>query len=377
VAKGDKQTQQQTQNSSTTPWAAAQPLLSDLISQYSGLSTEVTPEQRTAAGNLVGAAGNLPNFGGAGTEAVNRLFSSSTAPQVGMLSDAYQTLQKNIGGTASGAELDPYSTPGFSDAIGTLTNDITNKVKSVYAGSGRDPSGAGSFAGSLGRGLTQGIAPVISAQFNQNNANRFNAANTLYNAGGSTASGITGQNQIPLSNAATALGLTPGVLSSYLAPGQAQLGAANTQFSQPFSNMGALLQPATALGGLGQQSTGTGTAVTQQPQSLLSNILGGVTGGVGLLSAMGGSGGGMAALAPLLALSDERAKDDVEEIGKLHDGQSVYRFTYKGSDIPQIGLLAQRVAEVEPDAVGHFGAGLLGVDLKRATDRAASMRRAA
>jgi hypothetical protein len=361
MAKGDTQTQQQTQKSDTTPWAPAQPLLQDLISQYSGLSTGVTGDQSAASAGLLDATKSLPNFGGAGTTAVNNLFNSSTAPQVGMLNDAYGTLQKNLGGTASGAELDPYSTPGFGGALDTLTNDITNKVKGVYAGSGRDPSGAGSFAGSLGRGLMQGEAPIIASQYNQNKANQMSAAGQLFGAGGSTAGAITGQNQVPLTNAATALGLSPGVLQAYLQPGQAQLGAANTAFQQPFGNLSELLKPAMGLGGLGQQSAGSGTSIVQQPQSTLSNIMGGASGAIGLLS----------------LLSDERTKEEIAPIGKLNDGQDVVRFRYKGDPVMRIGLIAQDVERFAPDAVDDVGSGLLAVNHRKATDTAAAMGRAA
>jgi hypothetical protein len=94
----------------------------------------------------------------------------------------------------------------------------------------------------------------------------------------------------------------------------------------------------------------------------MSNILGGISSGIGLLS----------------FLSDARAKENIEEVGTLHDGQPVYRYSYKG--MPEgihIGLLAQNVAQVEPDAVEDFGdTGLLAVNYKRATDRAATMRAA-
>src|SRR5258708_1351501 len=183
------------------------------------------------------SAGSLPNFGQQGSDAISKLFSSSTAPQQNTLSNAYSTLQSNLQGIANPATLDPYNTPGFSDALKTATSDITNQVKGVYAGSGRDPSGAGSFAQSLGRGLTQGLAPTIANQFNTNKSNQMTVAGNLFGAGGSTASGITGQEQVPLANAAQGIGLLPGVTSAYTAPGASQLTAANIAQSLPFGNL--------------------------------------------------------------------------------------------------------------------------------------------
>lgn len=355
----DQQTQQQTQASKTDPWAPAQPALMDLLKRYGGMSTDVTGGQSQALASLTGAASGIPNFGNAATGTLANLWGSDTSPQVGMLTGAFNQLNNNIGGTASGAELDPYNTPGFSDAINTMTNDITNKVKGVYAGSGRDPSGAGSFAGSLGRGLTQGISPTIAAQFNQNKQNQLGAANTLFGAGGTTAGGITQQQQVPLTNAMQALGLIPAATNAYTAPATAQLGAANTAYSQPWTNLQSLLGPLMGIAGLGQSSSGTSNTVNTTPQNTMSNILGGVTGGVGLLS----------------LLSDVRAKDDIEPIGKLHDGQNVVRFRYKGDPKMRIGLIAQEVENFVPQAVHKLDGGMLTVDHRRATDRAAAIGR--
>ena len=361
MAGQDQQTQQQNQQSKTDPWAPAQPILQKLLDSYGGQSTAVTGGQQAAADNMVAATSNIPNFGDAGSKAVTNLFNSSTDPQVGMLSDSYNKLKNNIGNTASGAELNPYSTPGFSDALKTMTSDITNQVKGVYAGSGRDPSGAGSFAGSLGRGLTQGIAPVIQSQFNKNKDNQMTAAGTEYNAGNTTAGAITGQQQVPLTNAATALGLTPAAATAYTVPGQTQLNAANTQYNLPWANLAQLLAPGAQIAGLGGSSSGASTATTVQPQNTMSNIMGGVSGGLGMLALM----------------SDERVKDEIEPIGKLNDGQNVVRFRYKGDPRMRIGLLAQEVENFAPDAVHDVGAGLLAVDHRLATDKAAKMGRAA
>ncbi len=365
---GDSQTQQsnQAQNSTTNPWAPASAELQALISRYSQQGTDVTGQQKSALDNLVSSASGVPNFGTAGAGAVNNQFNYSTAPQVGMLQDALSGLKTNIGGTASGANLDPYSTPGFGDALKTMTSDITNQVKGVYAGSGRDPSGAGSFAQSLGRGLTQGEAPVIQAEADRLRGEQQGAAGTLYNAGTGTAGQITGQQQIPLANQTQAI-QNAGMLGNlFTQPAQTQLAAANTAYQQPYGNLAALLGPLTQLGGMGGQSSGTsqGTQTTTQNQSALSNILGGAS----------------TAMAMASFLSDSRAKENIEPVGKLDDGETtVYRYNYKSQPgATHIGLLAQDLLKSDPDSVTDFGdTGLLAVNYRRATDRAAAMRKAA
>lgn len=340
-------TQNQTQNgtSTTNPWSDATPLLQSLIGKYSGLSTDPTAAQTDAAGNLVSAAGAVPSFAPQAAGAVNSTFGNA-----GMLSGNLDTLKANLGATASGANLDPYSTPGFGDAINTAMSDITKQVKGTYAASGRDPAGAGSFAGSLGRGLTQGIAPIVQQQANTNTANMLNANNTLFGAGVNTAGALNSNTAAGLAGAAA----LPGVA---MAPAAAQAGAANAQQQLPYQNLLAQLQAAGMLGGMGGQSTTAGTSSgvgTQTPaNNPLMNILGGVTAGAGLIG----------------AFSDERLKEDIKPVGKLFDGQDVFSYRFKGDNVPQIGLLAQNVERDVPEAVGESG-GFKTVRYDIATNRA-------
>src|SRR5882672_8980037 len=364
----DSKTVQTQQNSTTDPWAPAQPLLQSILGSLGGVNTGQTTDQVTALNNLKTQAGNIPDLSAPATNTVQQAFGTSTQPQQGMLGTGYQDYLKNLTPDASGANLNPYSTPGFSDALGTLTNDITNQVKGQFAGSGRDPSGAGSFAGSLSRGLMQGEAPIIQSQYNTNKQNQLGAAGNLYNAAGSTASGITQQQMAELQ--AKFSGLTggaalPGLLTQ---PGQTQLGVANTAYGQPLSNISGLESLTNPIAALGGQSTGQSTQDTTQSKSLLSNILGGISGAAGLSGALGGSAGIssiLGSLGPLLAFSDERVKEDIEPVGETHDGQQLYSYRYIGDSEPRVGLLAQEVEKRDPSAVVDIG-GVKAVDYERA-----------
>ncbi|WP_422369688.1 tail fiber domain-containing protein [Pelagibius sp.] len=69
----------------------------------------------------------------------------------------------------------------------------------------------------------------------------------------------------------------------------------------------------------------------------------------GLFGGLGGLGLGIAELVPVL--SDRRAKTDIKKIGKLDSGPNVYTYRYKGHPFKQIGVMAQEVEEVQPEAV--------------------------
>lgn len=374
MPSGDTQTQSQTTHTVSDPWGPAIGPLKDLIAKYTGLNTDVTGNQSGAISDLLSAVKNIPSFLPSASDAISKMFSLDTSGPLGMLSGAFNTA-KNALTPITTASLNPYETPGFSDAINTMTSDITKGVKSVYAGSGRDPSGAGSFAGSLGRGLTQGLAPAIASQFNANVGNRTNAANSLVSDAGNTSGGFLSALTAPLTAAMSGLGMLPALTGAATQPASAELGAANTAFTQPFGNLSAILGPIMGMAGLGGTSDGTAKGTVTQPQSLFSNILGGGLGGLAGLSMLGPSGSGAlgGATALLGLLSDENAKENIEEVGKLHDGQPVFRFNYKGEPgATQIGLLAQKVQKRKPKAVNRFG-GMLHVNYGRATDDAARM----
>jgi hypothetical protein len=64
--------------------------------------------------------------------------------------------------------------------------------------------------------------------------------------------------------------------------------------------------------------------------------------------------------------SDRRLKKDIKKIGKTNDGQTLYSYKYKGSDEPQIGLMAQEVEKKRPEAVITTPSGYKAVNYDKA-----------
>lgn len=83
-----------------------------------------------------------------------------------------------------------------------------------------------------------------------------------------------------------------------------------------------------------------------------------------LFSSIGQSVGALGSMA-MYKYSDQRIKENIDEVGKLDNGLPVYSYNYKGDDTPQIGLMAQDVKKKNPDAVRSFG-GILAVNYKKA-----------
>lgn len=122
--------------------------------------------------------------------------------------------------------------------------------------------------------------------------------------------------------------------------------------------------------GVGSQMGGTSNGTTTAPQpNSTSQWLGLGAAGIGAA----GQAGLFSSLAPMLAFSDERLKENVESIGKTHDGQTIYRYNFKGHPQTHIGLIAQDVEKKTPEAVHNVG-GYKAVDYDAATED--SVRRA-
>lgn len=103
---------------------------------------------------------------------------------------------------------------------------------------------------------------------------------------------------------------------------------------------------------------------------------GSIPGAIGATSVNGAplSGGSFLGNLGGSIFSDARLKEDIEKVGELYDGTGVFRYTYKGDDVPRIGVMAQEVEQRRPDAVTEIG-GYKAVDYAKATDLAASLAR--
>jgi hypothetical protein len=62
------------------------------------------------------------------------------------------------------------------------------------------------------------------------------------------------------------------------------------------------------------------------------------------------------------AFSDRRLKTDIKRIGERKDGLGVYLFRYLWSPVQHIGVMAQEVLKVKPEAVIHTPSGFMAVD---------------
>jgi hypothetical protein len=204
----------------------------------------------------------------------------------------------------------------------------------------------------------------IGAEIWQDESNRFDTAREgAQRAAARTADqDASGEHQRLLSNALQQYNMPYQQLSALMGNSQAANMGSQNPFAQSSSDN-------TDVAGSVWNAYNADVARSQNQQS---NMMGGLL-GLGKLGVSAFSGGpASAAMGMASMFSDERVKDDIKPIGKLFDGQTVYSYRYKGSFTPQIGLLAQEVEKVAPEAVSEVG-GVKMVRYDLATRRAAQM----
>ena len=355
----------QQQSSTTQPWAAAQPALQGILTQLKPMieNSGLNGAQTGAINQLsTNAAGGNPYASQIGANANGLLNGGGATNQAGAVNQNYQNYQAQTNPLASNTNYNPFDTPGFRDAINTATSDITNATNGQFAAAGRDFSGANSMA--LGRGLTQGLAPTIAAQYNQNVQNQQGAASNLFNAGNTNAGIQAGLQQQDVANRQAGTQAATDALSAKNWGPTATLAAEGLRQGIPAQNLGMLANIGVPIAGLGSQSQGTSTGTqTMSPWQQLMQ-------GANLFSGGSGNGGNQSIAQGLLAfLSDRRAKEDIEQVGTLFDGTPVYRFRYIGQPAMQIGLMAQDVEKIAPEAVSEIN-GVKFVNYQIATEKA-------
>lgn len=68
-----------------------------------------------------------------------------------------------------------------------------------------------------------------------------------------------------------------------------------------------------------------------------------------------GTGSTVGMLGAAAIMSDARVKRDIRRVGRLRNGLNVYSYRYVGQKRRELGLLAQEVERIRPDAVISFG----------------------
>jgi hypothetical protein len=274
--------------------------------------------------------------------------------------------ESNLQDAAQGKYLTG-ANPYLDDLISRSQRDAANQVASRFAASGR--YGSGNFAAATADATGRIATEARLQDYEQERARQMQANQQIDAAKmarlGLSANYIQAFNQNRQALAQMAPGIDQARFQNAMAPYLAKLGIGQIQDEAPWKTLGlyaGIEGPlAQAFGEQTAESESHATRVTDETkqgyekketqESPLKSLLGGAS----LLTGLFGK------------LSDVRAKENVTPVGKLDDGQKVYAYNYKGDPTPEIGLLAQEVEKVRPEAVATGPDGLKRVDYAAAT----------
>lgn len=328
-----------TKSSSTQqqdPWEPSiEPLKSFLSDVMAVDNTNITPKQNAAFAALEKSAKQGDPFAAKKTTAANAAIGYDNSAQSGMVTDANEGLAGTLGAYTRGDYLDPMSNPQMAAMLETVGSDVQDRINRMFAGAGRDLSGANQTA--VAKGVTAAQLPLLLEQFNAQQDKQIGAAQAVANTGISSAGQLASLDQVEAAIRAAGFDLGDAATAGKNYSANTILNLEQQKQQLPYENLallGSLLMP---LAGVGAQSEGTSKGKSSS-----------------------------------FSISDERAKENIARIGVLDDGQPVYRFTYRGdtSGRVHIGLMAQDVEKVMPDAVREFD-GIKAVDYGAATAAAA------
>lgn len=267
MGKGTSEsTQQSTQKSQTNPWEPTVPILKDIIGGIGGQVGNYAPNanETDALGMLRQNAGNLSSYAPQAKSLADDLLKGG--PDLsGRVNQGFDEYKKNLSPITSGGMIGPDGNPQLKGYLDVVSNDVSNRINSMFAGAGRDFSGA--HVNNLARGLTEGTAPILASQYNTDVGNFMNANNSVYQAGNTTTGLLSDLAQQGFSNRAT--GLDVGMNANSLAdlPAERMLDIEGRARNLPLSNLGMLSSLVGPLAQLGGQSTGKASATGTQTMS--------------------------------------------------------------------------------------------------------------
>ena len=284
---GESSTSQQ-QQSTTAPWEPAQGTLQGILGQVNnllpntGLNAGESGALNTIINNSNATSQFNPQINGVTSSLLNGGGAMAQAPNV---QAGYNQYAANTSPLANNTNYDPMSTPGIGDQLQALKDQISTSVNGSFAAAGRDGSAYNQKA--LGQGISAGLAPILTNQYNQNVQNQQGAAGNLYNASNTNAGLLTGLQQQNLTNQQAGVNQVGTGLQAQNAGATTALQAYLQQQGIPIQNLGLLASIGVPIAGLGGQSTGSSSGTNQmsgaQQFATISGGLGNLFKGLGAL----------------------------------------------------------------------------------------------
>jgi len=320
MGKSAKGTQSSKSNTAMEPWAPTQPYLKDLLGLMGDAGgIGISPDQQMAYSALKNNA--LMGDPWAQNKANQTNWLYGQAGDQGRVGQAYNQWQQGMQPYMDGSFLDPMNNPQMKEMLDLVGNNAFNKVNSAFAGAGRTLTGNAYGQKAAARGVAEAQLPVLFDQFNKQQQMQQQALGQLLPMaqGATDAQGLYG---------AQAGEMGQNAIDARNYSGERLIDLDQQIKSMPYEDIAliaSILYPGAGLGGTSNTDS-KGTSKTKTS-----------------------------------FFSDRRLKENIREIGETYDGQKIYAYNHIGSEKTQIGLMADEVQKVKPEAIS-MKAGFYMVD---------------
>jgi hypothetical protein len=258
--------------SKTQPWEPTQDALKGVIGQaQSQLGNTALTANESGALDSITARAQQGNPYAPQIDALTGDLFKGGIDRTGIAKTAFDDYKAQSAPYLDPNYLDPYKNPAFQQYQTQLADQAANRVNGMFAGAGRDFSGAN--MSELGRGITEATAPLYFDQYNRNVATQTGLMGNLYNAGNSTTGLLSGLDQTALGNRGAGVQSAQATLDAQNYGDKATLEAEAMRRGIPMQNLQNVSNLLVPIAGLGQQSSGTNTMQGQYTQPLSQTAL--------------------------------------------------------------------------------------------------------
>jgi hypothetical protein len=249
---------QTTNHTEQNPYAPAEPLLQDIITQARGLgvnNTDLNPTEVAALQGVTGAAETAAGFAPDITKlAADQFAGGGFGGGEGGINDAYGAAENAYKRVLSG-DMTGENNPYLQTLLGTIRDNVTNKVGSTFANAGRSFSGA--HAGVLSNEMTKAMADPLFQNYWKERDAQMGAAKDWQNAALARSTGLDAIK----SNILDARMGGADTLNSLYDPYNTMLAAGKYGSETPLNRLGMLSDVGAQMAGVGGSSDSLGTSL--------------------------------------------------------------------------------------------------------------------
>jgi hypothetical protein len=266
-----------------------------------GFNFGLNPTETTAINAMANNADSYSQYAPDIGLLAGDLFKGGT-DRTGMVTNALDTYRAGMSPYAS-MSTNPFDDANFNKALGYVTSDALDKVKSSMGGAGIPAASFGNFGDRVGAGVTEASMPFVMQRQNELERQKLGGIQGMLGADTAGAGLLSGLDQTALGNRMQGVGVGQQALAANDAGAMRALQIEAQRRGIPIQNAAQLASLIIPMAQTGGTSNSNSTTTQQTQVSPMQSLLGAGMLGAGFLTgnpmmAMGGGSGLLAGMTP-------------------------------------------------------------------------------